>query len=71
VEAVQELLSYPRLTRWEDSEQIGTLFRLTADVAAAVPVYRATIPWGPPFRPGLPEELFERVGLGLARVESA
>jgi hypothetical protein len=71
VEAVQELLSYPRLTRWEDSEQIGTLFRLTADVAAAVPVYRATIPWGLPFQPGLPEELFERVGLGLASVESA
>jgi hypothetical protein len=71
VEAVQELLSYPRLTRWESSEQIGALFRLTADVAEVVPVYRATIPWGPPFRPGLAEELFKSVGLDSARLESA
>jgi hypothetical protein len=66
VEAVQELLSYPRLTRWESAEQIGTLFRLTADVAAAVPVYRATVPWGPPFPHGLAEELLAGVGLDAA-----
>lgn len=64
VEAVQELLSYPRLTRWESPEQIGDLFRLTADVAAVVPVFRATIPWGPPFPSGLAEELLTSVGLG-------
>ena len=62
-QAVQELLSYPRLTRWQTPEQIGRLFQLTADVAAAVPVYRATIPWGPPFLPGLAEQLFASVGL--------
>jgi hypothetical protein len=62
-EAVQELLSYPRLTRWQTREQIGRLFRLTTDVAAVVPVYRATVPWGPPFPPGLAEELFASVGL--------
>jgi hypothetical protein len=62
-EAVQELLSYPRLTRWQTPEQIGRLFQLTADVAAAVPVYRALVPWGPPFQPGLAEELFAGVGL--------
>jgi hypothetical protein len=66
IEAVRELLSYPRLTRWQASEQIGRLFRLTADVAAAVPVYRATVPWGPPFPPGLAEELLASVGLGAA-----
>jgi hypothetical protein len=64
MEAVQELLSYPRLRRWHSSEQIGALFRLTADVAAAVPVYRATVPWGPPFPPGLAGELLASVGLG-------
>jgi hypothetical protein len=64
LEAVQELLSYPRLTRWQSSEQIGRLFQLTADVAAVVPVYRATVPWGPPFPPGLAEELLASVGLG-------
>jgi hypothetical protein len=64
MDAVQELLSYPRLRRWLSSEQIGSLFRLTADVAAAVPVYRATVPWGPPFPTGLAEELLASVGLG-------
>jgi hypothetical protein len=65
-EAVQELLSYPRLARWQAPEQIGRLFGLTADVAAAVPVYRATVPWGPPFPPGLAEELFASVGFDAA-----
>jgi hypothetical protein len=63
MEGVQELLSYPRLPRWQSSEQIGRLFRLTADVAAVVPVYQATVPWGPPFPPGLGEELLASVGL--------
>ena len=66
-EAVRELLSYPRLTRWQTPEQIGRLFRLTADVAAVVPVYRALVPWGPPFQPGLAEEIFASVGLDAAR----
>ena len=65
-EAAKELLSYPRLTRWRTPEHIGRLFRLTTDVAAAVPVYRATVPWGPPFAPGLAEELFASVGLESA-----
>lgn len=62
-EAVQELLSYPRLTRWQTPEQIGRLFQLTTDVVGAVPVYRATIPWGPPFSPGLAEELLASMGM--------
>ena len=61
-EAVQELVSYPRLTRWQTPEQIRRLFQLTTDVVAAVPVYRATVPWGPPF-----EELFASAGLEQAR----
>ena len=65
-EAVQELLSYPRLARWQTPEQIGRLFQLTTDVAAAVPVYRALVPWGPPFPPGLAEELFASAGFETA-----
>ena len=67
-EAVRELLSYPRLARWQSADQIGRLFRLTADVAATVPVYRATVPWGPPFPPGLAEELFASVGFDAASI---
>ena len=49
MEGLQELLRYPRLTMWRASEPIGRLFELTAEVAQGLPVYRATVPWGPPF----------------------
>jgi hypothetical protein len=61
-EGLQELLRYPRLSFWQASEQIGDLFRLTADVAAAAPVYRARLPWGPPFPPGLAQGLLAEMG---------
>jgi hypothetical protein len=63
MEGLQELLRHPRLAAWRASEPIARLFALTGDVAAALPVYRATVPWGPPFPPGLAEELVASVGL--------
>ena len=59
---LEELLRHPRLTMWRASEPIAGLFRLTADVAAVLPIYRVRIPWGPPFKPGLADELVESVG---------
>lgn len=41
----------------------STLFKLSADLADAVPVYEATIPWGPPFLPSLAEDLLAAVRL--------
>jgi len=63
---LQELLRHPRLTVWRAPGPIGRLFALTAEVAPGLPVYRATVPWGPPFPPGLAEELLASVGLGAA-----
>jgi hypothetical protein len=64
MEGLQELLRHPRLAAWRAPEPIARLFARTADVAAAVPTYRARVPWGPPFQPGLAEELLASVGLG-------
>jgi hypothetical protein len=63
MEGLQELLRYPRLADWKAPEPIAQLFRLTAEVAGGLSVYRATVPWGPPFQPRLAEELLVRVGL--------
>lgn len=56
-DALFDLLSFPRLLGWEAPEvlagQLGRLSRLVA----AVPVYRARVPWGPPFAPDLVAEL--------------
>jgi hypothetical protein len=61
---LQQLLGHPRLTWWRASEQIGQLFDLTAELAPILPVYTATVPWGPPFPAGLGSELLAGVGLG-------
>jgi hypothetical protein len=64
LDALQELLRYPRLAAWRAPEPIRRLFELTAEVSKAVTVYRGSVPWGPPFPPGLADELLAAVGLG-------
>ena len=66
MEGLQELLRHPRLTMWRASEAIAQLFELTAEIAEALPIYRARVPWGPPFPAGIAEELLGSVGLGSA-----
>ena len=52
-----DLLSFPRLLGWEAPEVLaGQLTRL-GRLVGAVPVYRARVPWGPPFAPTLAAEL--------------
>ena len=63
MEALRELLSYPRLIMWRAREPIAQLFDLTAGVATELPVYRARLPWGPPFEPRLAERLLAELHL--------
>jgi hypothetical protein len=65
MEALQELLRHPRLTMWRSSDPIARLFAMTAEIAAKLPVYRATVPWGPPFPSRLAERLLAGVGLDI------
>jgi len=63
LDAMVELLRHPRLAAWRSPGPIGRTFELTADLAGAFPVYRATVPWGPPFPPDLPGSLLAELGL--------
>lgn len=60
-EAAAELLRSPRLLGWLDPELRTRHLDLCHGLATRVPVLEATIPWGPPFPPGLPGEIVERV----------
>jgi hypothetical protein len=52
-EALVSLLSYPRVLGWQETAPIRRHFEVCAQIAERVPVYEATIPWGPPFAPDL------------------
>jgi hypothetical protein len=58
-----ELLRNPRLGFWLDPRRVAALFEATAKVAALTPVFRATIPWGPPFSATLGRELLRKLDL--------
>jgi hypothetical protein len=60
-EALVSLLSYPRVLGWQETAPVLRHFQVCADVAERVPVFEATIPWGPPFEPDLADALIERI----------
>lgn len=55
--ALMRLLRFPRLVGWLDPESAAEEFQALADLVEQVPVFEASIPWGPPFRPGLADDL--------------
>jgi hypothetical protein len=59
---VAALLANRRILGSFVPSRASRLFELTIDIADAVPLYRASIPWGPPFRPDLAEELLAATG---------
>ncbi len=64
VPAAQALLAvsgYPRLLGWRDPAVLQRQFALTAQLVEQVPVLAASIPWGPPFRADLVDQLKDRV----------
>jgi hypothetical protein len=62
-EALVELGRYPRSVGWRVREVRAARFAALAGVSRAVPVFRARIPWGPPFAEDLAEELLGLAGL--------
>lgn len=60
-DALMRLLSYPRVLGWQDEDVITRQFEVTSQLVARLPVYRAEIPWGPPFDPGAIDELLLRL----------
>ena len=56
-EALVELGRYPRVLGWRTPEVRRARFGMLAALVKAVPVVRARVPWGPPFDPGLADQL--------------
>lgn len=61
--AAMELARHPRLLGWEDDQGLVTAFNTLTKLVAAVPVFAATIPWGPPFDMDMVDELLRTAGL--------
>lgn len=57
------VLSFLRLSGWEDDQIARRHFAAMVSVAARVPVYIADVPWGPPFDSGMATALRSAVGL--------
>lgn len=59
-QALFELLHHPRIYAWTEDGACGkTQFAWFASVAKAVPVYKAELPWGPPFDPRVAQSLWD------------
>lgn len=56
-DAVFWLLSFPRVTGMTRADLVQRQFEALTQIATEVPVYRAEIPWGPPFAPAIADEL--------------
>ncbi|MGW6225990.1 hypothetical protein ACWFQT_02640 [Cellulosimicrobium cellulans] len=59
--AVFALITYARLLGWQDKAVVDRHFAQVAQIARTVPVFRARVPWGPPFAPDLAEALLAAV----------
>lgn len=60
-EALLRLSRYPRVLGWSDAPSMAASFQGLGDLVERVPVYEATIPWGPPFADGVLEGLLAAV----------
>lgn len=61
--AALALLQFPRIIGWEDPGVLDRQLQEAVTIAQAVPVYVASLPWGPPFSPSLAPELAAALGL--------
>jgi hypothetical protein len=53
------LLAVPRVYGWRRERELKRDFSVLSRLVESVPLYVATIPWGPPFQPVVTELLFE------------
>ncbi|MFF5986206.1 hypothetical protein [Prauserella flavalba] len=53
------LCRFPRVLGWSDPSSLGHTFQALGDLVERVPLFEATVPWGPPFRPEISARLLE------------
>lgn len=64
-QALLRILSYPRVHGWRLPEVLARDFAVASELIRSVPVYDATIPWGPPFDPRVATTVAELVSARL------
>lgn len=64
------LNGYARVYGWQQDAPLRRQFELFSALASQVPLYRAHIPWGPPFAAGLPRQLAAACGLNWTSLQS-
>ncbi|MGD0391391.1 MAG: hypothetical protein ABSC41_01980 [Acidimicrobiales bacterium] len=71
-EACFELGRCERIEGWRGRDHFRRQFIDVGRVAATVPVFEVSVPWGPPFAEDLPERVLEACGLdtGLRRLDT-
>ena len=69
--AALALLAFPRILGVSDPGLLAAQFVLVTELAEAVPVLVADVPWGPPFRAGLGAELLAALETELDEAPSA
>jgi energy-coupling factor transporter ATP-binding protein EcfA2 len=60
-DALVLLVRFPRVLGWRDRATAAQQFGQLADLVEAVPVFTASVPWGPPFPEGLAPDLLSLV----------
>lgn len=70
VQAAFHLNGFARVLGWRVEEPRRQQFTAFARVAQAVPVIEVTVPWGPPFAPDLPLQLFAAAGMTLGETSA-
>lgn len=59
--ALMRLVRFPRVVGWIEPTSSATEFQALAELVERVPVFEASIPWGPPFRPEVLDGLLDAV----------
>ena len=63
-EALMTLLSFPRVEGWTRPEILKQDFAVLSQLVNEIPVWNATIPWGPPFSPDIAYSIASEIGWG-------
>jgi hypothetical protein len=63
-DALIRLLRFPRIYGWRRADVLSRDFANLAQVGSQVPVFDATIPWGPPFGPSVAQTLAALISTG-------
>lgn len=59
--ALLRMIQFPRVVGWSEPASTAREFQALADLVEQVPIFEASVPWGPPFRPEVLSGLLEAV----------